>query len=62
MYTIELSAEELRLVDAVLRAYLADFGHDEAELLRELKGLIARLPQPAAREGTEGAHSAVTEL
>ena len=47
MHTIELSADELRLVHAALHSYLDDFGHDEADVLREIKALIAKLPQPA---------------
>jgi hypothetical protein len=47
MHTIELSEEELRLVHAALHSYLDDFGHEEADLLREIKLLIAKLPHPA---------------
>jgi len=48
MHTIELSADELRLLHAALHSYLDDFGHDEADVLRELKALIAKLPEPQA--------------
>jgi hypothetical protein len=48
MHTIELSSEELRLVYAALHSYLDDFGHEEADLLRQLKALIAKLPHPAS--------------
>ncbi len=44
MYTIELTDEELRLVRAALNAYLEDFGHDEADVLRAVKAVIAKLP------------------
>ena len=47
MHTIELSEEELRLVRAALRSYLDDFGHEEADVLRQIKQLIAKLPQRA---------------
>jgi hypothetical protein len=47
MHTIELSEQELSLLHSALHAYLDDFGHDEADVLRELKALIAKLPQPA---------------
>jgi len=47
VHTIELSDEELRLVRAALTAYLEDFGHDEADLLRAIKQIIGRLPYPA---------------
>jgi hypothetical protein len=46
MQTIELSDDELRLVHAALHSYLDDFGHEEADLLRQIKLLIAKLPHP----------------
>jgi hypothetical protein len=53
MHTIELSDEELRLVRSALHAFLEDFGHEEAYLLRQLKQLLAKLPasptDPTAR-------------
>jgi hypothetical protein len=45
MHTIELSQEELQLVHSALHAYLDTFGHEEADLLRSLKALIAKLPR-----------------
>jgi hypothetical protein len=48
MHTIELNDDELRLLHAALRSYLDDFGHEEADLLRVIKSLIAKLPQPSA--------------
>ncbi|HEY6604779.1 MAG TPA: hypothetical protein VIZ44_00405 [Gaiellaceae bacterium] len=47
MHTIELSNDELRLMHAALHSYLDDFGHEEADLLRLIKALIAKLPRPA---------------
>jgi hypothetical protein len=47
MHTIELNDEELRLLQAALHSYLDDFGHEEADLLRRIKQLIAKLPGPA---------------
>jgi hypothetical protein len=44
MHTIELNEEELRLLQAALHSYLDDFGHDEADVLRRIKALIAKLP------------------
>jgi hypothetical protein len=44
MHTIELSDDDLRLLHAALHSYLDDFGHEEAEVLRSIKTLIARLP------------------
>jgi hypothetical protein len=45
MHTIELTDEELRLLHAALHAYLDDFGHEQADLLRRIKQVIAKLPQ-----------------
>ena len=44
MYTLELTPEELRLLHAALKAYLDDFGYEQADLLREIKALLAKLP------------------
>jgi hypothetical protein len=47
MHTIELTDEELRILHQALRSYLDDFGHDEADLLRAIKALLAKLPPPS---------------
>jgi hypothetical protein len=44
MHTIEITEEELTLVRAALHAYLDDFGHDEADVLRRIKEILAKLP------------------
>jgi hypothetical protein len=44
MHTLELTDDELRLVRAALHSYLDDFGHEEADVLREVKQLLAKLP------------------
>jgi hypothetical protein len=46
MHTLELTDQELRLLQAALHAYLDDFGHEEADVLREVKSLLAKLPAP----------------
>ena len=43
-HTLELNDDELRLLSAALHSYLDDFGHEEADVLRQIKELIARLP------------------
>jgi len=43
-HTIQLSDEELKLLQAALHSYLDDFGHKEADVLRSIKQLIAKLP------------------
>ena len=45
MHTIELNDDELRLVHAALHSYLDDYGHEQADLLRRIKALIAKLPR-----------------
>ena len=44
MHTIELSDDELRIVQNALRAYLDDFGHEEADVLRLIKQVLSKLP------------------
>jgi hypothetical protein len=48
MHTIELNDDEVRLLYAALHSYLDDFGHEEADVLRQIKALIAKLPQRSA--------------
>ena len=43
MKTLELSDEELKLLTAAVRSYLDDFGHEEADVLRRVKQLLAKL-------------------
>ena len=43
-HTIELNEDELRLLQAALHSYLDDFGHEEADVLRQIKELVAKLP------------------
>jgi hypothetical protein len=45
MHTIELTDEELHLLHSALHSYLDDFGHEEADVLRRIKDLIAKLPR-----------------
>ena len=44
MPTVQLTEEEMRLLRAALHAYLDDFGHEEADVLREIKQLLDKLP------------------
>jgi hypothetical protein len=48
MHMIEFTDDDLRLVHAALHSYLDDFGHEEADVLRQIKALIAKLPQPSS--------------
>ena len=45
-HTLELNEDELRLLQAALHSHLDDFGHEEADVLREIKELLAKLPTP----------------
>ena len=45
-HVLELNEDELRLLQAALHSYLDDFGHEEADVLRQIKELMARLPTP----------------
>jgi hypothetical protein len=47
MHTIELTEEELRIVRNALQSFLEDFGHDEADILRSIKNVLAKLPNPS---------------
>jgi hypothetical protein len=44
MHTIELTDEELRILRNALQSYLDDFGHEEADVLRLIKQVLAKLP------------------
>ena len=49
MKTLQIDDEELTLLLAAVRSYLDDFGHEEADLLRRVKHLLAKL-QAAGRD------------
>ena len=44
MHTIELTDEELHILRNALHSYLDDFGHEEADVLRLIKQVLAKLP------------------
>ena len=44
MHTLELTDEELRLLHAALHAYLDDFGHEDADVLRQLRSARGKRP------------------
>ena len=45
MTYIELNPDELTLMRAALHSFLDDFGHDEIDVIRQIKALLARLPE-----------------
>jgi hypothetical protein len=52
MHTVELTEGELRLVLSALHAYLDDFGHEEADVLREVKAVLAKIETGGERRVT----------
>ena len=42
--TLTLTPEDVRLMRAAVQSMLEDFGHDEADVLRALKTLLAKIP------------------
>jgi len=44
-HVIQITDEELAMLTAALRSFLSDFGHDEADVVRAIKALLAKLPQ-----------------
>lgn len=48
MNTLELTDEELRLLHEALHAYLDSFGHEEADVLRQVKVLLGKLHDAGA--------------
>jgi hypothetical protein len=52
MYTLELEAEELQLLRSALGSYLQAFGHNEADLVRAARSLLAKLPEPVTSKAS----------
>jgi hypothetical protein len=48
MTTIELTPDEVQLMRNALHAFLDDFGHDEIDVIRRIKELLAKLPEEAS--------------
>lgn len=47
--TLELTEEELILLRHALRHYLSEFGHEEADIVRKARALLAKLPAPVTK-------------
>jgi hypothetical protein len=43
MHTIELNDDELKLLRTAVHSFMDDFGHEEMDVLRQLKALLAKL-------------------
>jgi hypothetical protein len=50
MTTIEFTPEELHLLRSALHSFLDDFGHDELDVVRRIKALLAKLPDDPSSE------------
>jgi hypothetical protein len=48
MTTIELNPEEVQLMRSALHSFLDDFGHEESDVIRRIKELLAKLPEEAS--------------
>ena len=44
MHTIELTDDELKLLTSALHSFLDDFGHEEADVVRRIREILAKLP------------------
>lgn len=46
MIPIEFTRDELSLVRNALTAFLADFGHHEHDLVKQVRDLLGKISQP----------------
>jgi hypothetical protein len=54
-HVIEVTDQELVLISSALRAFLMDFGHDEADVVRSIMQVIDKLPKPEVTAGPAAA-------
>jgi hypothetical protein len=47
-FRLELTPAQLKVTHAALRSMLADFGHDEPDVNRVLRQILAKLPDEAS--------------
>ena len=45
---LELTDQELELMKHSLRSYLSDFGHDEADVIEAIRGVLGKLESATA--------------
>jgi hypothetical protein len=45
--TLELTGAEVHLLRNALHSFMSDFGHDEANVIADIRALLAKLPAPA---------------
>jgi hypothetical protein len=47
-FTLDLTAAQLKITHAALKAFLNDFGHNEREVHTVLREILAKLPDEAS--------------
>jgi hypothetical protein len=47
-FSLELTPAELKVTHAALRSMLDDFGHDERDVVRLIRQVLAKLPDDAS--------------
>jgi hypothetical protein len=47
-FTLDLTAKQLKITHAALKAFLNDFGHNEREVHTVLREILAKLPDEAS--------------
>ena len=52
-YRLELTPGELKVTYTALRGLLNDFGHDEYDVQRIVRGVLAKLPPPESIESID---------
>jgi len=48
MTTIEFTDQELQLLRSALHSFLDDFGHEELDVVRQIKALLGKIPEDSA--------------
>ena len=47
MIDVEFTSDELALVHHALSAFMSDFGHNQADVVHQLRDLMGKIPAPA---------------
>jgi hypothetical protein len=47
-FRLELTPAQLKVTHSALRAMLSDFGHDQPEMHRVIREILAKLPEEAS--------------
>ena len=47
MIDVEFTSDELALVHHALSAFMSDFGHNQADVVHQLRDLMGKIPTPA---------------